>query len=71
MGLLSVEDVTKRYRHGRREFLALRSVSIEVQERELVVVLGARKSGRTTLLRIASGLEPPDSGTARFDGADL
>jgi ABC-type ATPase involved in cell division len=71
MGLLSVEDVTKRYRHGRREFLALRSVSIEVEERELVVVLGARKSGRSTLLRIAAGLERPDSGTARFAGKDL
>lgn len=71
MALLSVEDVTKRYRHGRREFLALRSVSIEVEERELVVVLGARKSGRSTLLRIAAGLERPDSGVARFAGIDL
>jgi ABC-type ATPase involved in cell division len=71
MGLLSIEGVTKRYRHGRRDFLALRSVSIEVDERELAVVLGARKSGRTTLLRIAAGLERPDSGTARFCGRDL
>jgi ABC-type lipoprotein export system ATPase subunit len=71
MVLLSVEDVTKHYRHGRREFLALRSVSIEVAERELVVILGARKSGRSTLLRIAGGLERPDSGTARFAGRDL
>jgi ABC-type ATPase involved in cell division len=71
MALLSVQDVTKRYRHGRREFLALRSVSIEVDECELVVVLGARKSGRSTLLRIAAGLEHPDSGTTRFAGVDL
>jgi ABC-type ATPase involved in cell division len=71
MALLSVEDVSKRYRHGRREFLALRSVSIEVEERELAVVLGARKSGRSTLLRIAAGLERPDSGMARFAGRDL
>jgi ABC-type ATPase involved in cell division len=71
MGLLSVEDVTKRYRHGRRESLALRSVSIAVDECELAVVLGARKSGRSTLLRIAAGLERPDSGTARFMGVDL
>jgi putative ABC transport system ATP-binding protein len=71
MALLSVEDVTKRYRHGRREFLALRSASIEVDEHELVVVLGPRKSGRSTLLRIAAGIERPDSGTARFAGLDL
>lgn len=71
MALLSLEDVTKRYRHGRREFVALRSVSIEVDEHELAVVLGARKSGRSTLLRIAAGLERPDSGSARFAGEDL
>jgi putative ABC transport system ATP-binding protein len=71
MSLLSVEDVTKHYRRGRREFLALRSVSIDVDERELALVLGSRKSGRTTLLRIAAGLERPDTGTARFDGQDL
>jgi ABC-type lipoprotein export system ATPase subunit len=71
MGLLSVEDVTKHYRHGRREFLALRSVSIELEERELVMILGGRKSGRSTLLRIAAGIEHPDSGSASFAGRDL
>jgi ABC-type lipoprotein export system ATPase subunit len=71
MALLSVEDVTKRYRHGRREFLALRSVSIEAEVGELTVVLGARKSGRSTLLRIAAGLEHPDSGRVLLDGQDL
>jgi predicted ABC-type transport system involved in lysophospholipase L1 biosynthesis ATPase subunit len=71
MVLLSVEDVTKHYRRGRREFLALRSVSIEVEDRELAVILGSRKSGRTTLLRVASGLERPDNGTVRFVGRVL
>jgi predicted ABC-type transport system involved in lysophospholipase L1 biosynthesis ATPase subunit len=35
------------------------------------VVLGARRSGRSTLLRIAAGLERPDDGRVTFAGADL
>lgn len=71
MSLLSIEGVSKRYRRGSREFVALRGVSMVVGQGELVVVLGTRKSGRSTLLRIAAGLERPDQGSVRFDGADL
>lgn len=69
--MLSVERVSKRYRRGRREFVALREVSMVVGEGEYVVVLGARKSGRSTLLRVAAGLERPDEGSVSFRGVDL
>lgn len=71
MSLLSVERVSKRYRRGMREFVALREVSVEVDRGELVAVLGTRRSGRSTLLRLAAGLERPDEGVVRFDGFDL
>lgn len=71
MSLLSIEGVGKRYRRGRREYVALKDVSLSVEHGELVCVLGTRKSGRTTLLRIAAGLERPDHGTVRFEGVDL
>ncbi len=71
MSLLSVEGVGKRYRRGRREYVALKDVSLSVEHGELVCVLGTRKSGRSTLLRIAAGLERPDYGTVRFEGVDL
>jgi ABC-type lipoprotein export system ATPase subunit len=71
VSLLSLEDVSKRYRRGNREYVALRGVSLEIDRAEEVVVLGARKSGRSTLLRIAAGLEPPDVGRVCFDGAPL
>jgi ABC-type lipoprotein export system ATPase subunit len=71
MGLLVLEHVSKRYREGRLERIALRDVSLEIGAGELVVVLGTRRSGRTTLLRIASGIETADSGAVRFEGRDV
>lgn len=71
MSLLSIEGVGKRYRRGRREYVALKDVSLSVEHGELVCVLGTRKSGRSTLLRIAAGLERPDHGVVRFEGVDL
>jgi energy-coupling factor transporter ATP-binding protein EcfA2 len=46
-------------------------VSLELHERELVAVWGPRGSGRSTLLRIAAGIEAPDEGLVRFRGRDL
>jgi putative ABC transport system ATP-binding protein len=71
VSLLSIENVSKRYRRGPREYVALRGVSLAIQRGEAVVVLGTRKSGRSTLLRIAAGLERPDDGVVRFEGTAL
>jgi ABC-type multidrug transport system ATPase subunit len=72
--LLSLEGVSKRFRRGKRggrERVALRNVSLELAEGELVAVWGLRRSGRTTLLQVAAGVERPTDGKVRFDGEDL
>jgi ABC-type ATPase involved in cell division len=66
-----MHGVCKRYRRGRREYVALRDVSLSVEHGELVCVLETRKSGRSTLLRIAAGLERPDDGTVQIEDIDL
>ena len=71
MSLLSIDNVSKRYRRGLLEHTALRGVSMAIERGELVAVLGTRKSGRSTLLRIAAGLERPDDGAVRFEGVSL
>jgi putative ABC transport system ATP-binding protein len=71
MSLLELEAVTKRYRSGQRERNVLSEVSLTVDAGELAVVWGARRSGRSTLLRIAAGVEAPDSGSVRFEGQPL
>lgn len=64
MTLLSLRGVSVRYPAA----TALVDVSLEVVTGELVVVWGSARSGRTTLLEVASGLRAPDSGTVEFDG---
>jgi ABC-type lipoprotein export system ATPase subunit len=71
MGLLELEHITKRYRHGARQIDVLLDVSLELHERELLAVWGPRGSGRSTLLRIAAGIEAPDRGEVRFHGRHL
>jgi ABC-type cobalamin/Fe3+-siderophores transport system ATPase subunit len=69
MTLLELDGVGKVYRRGLR--VALDDVSFEIDIGEMVVVWGPRRSGRSTLLRIAAGIETPDVGVVRFDGHDL
>jgi ABC-type multidrug transport system ATPase subunit len=71
MSLLALEAVGKRYGSAARERVVLREVSLEVEAGELVVVWGLKGSGRSTLLRVAAGIEAPDSGTVRFQGRNL
>ena len=69
MPLLELDHVGKSYRHDSR--VALDGVSLAIDGGEMVVIWGERQSGRTTLLRIAAGIEKPDRGVVRFDGCDL
>jgi putative ABC transport system ATP-binding protein len=68
MSLLLLDRVTKAYVRGRREVVALRDVSLDLSAGEIVGVWGRRFSGRTTLLRVAAGLEAPDDGRVLLDG---
>jgi len=68
MSLLTLERATKRFTAGQRETVALRSVQLELDAGESVAVYGMRRSGRTTLLRVAAGMLPLDEGEARFQG---
>jgi len=48
----------------------LRGVDLRIGDGELVALLGPSGSGKTTLLRVLAGLEWPDRGRLRVDGAD-
>lgn len=69
--MLAFERVTRRHRAGREQIAVLGEVSFEIWPGEVVAVLGARRAGKTTLLRIAAGLESPDAGVVRLDGEAL
>ena len=67
MAIVSIERLGKRY--GRRH--AVDGVSFEVNEREVVGLLGPNGSGKTTILRILTGYLRPSEGTVRIDGFDV
>lgn len=71
MSLLVLDGVTKRYADPRRTTVALDAVCLTVEPGEVVAVWGGRGSGRTTLLRVAAGVERPDAGTVHLCGVDL
>jgi branched-chain amino acid transport system ATP-binding protein len=50
---------------------ALKGISLEVREREVVTLLGANGAGKTTTLRSINGLNQPRRGTIRFQGEDI
>jgi putative ABC transport system ATP-binding protein len=71
MTLLALERVRKSYWRGRHEIVVLDGVSLEIERGEFVAVFGQRASGKTTLLRIAAGIESPDAGRVCFAGRDV
>ena len=65
---LRLVDLDKTYPGGHH---ALRGVSLDVADGEVVVIIGPSGCGKSTLLRTINGLEPINSGQIIFDGSDL
>jgi branched-chain amino acid transport system ATP-binding protein len=65
--LLSVQDLSSHY--GRIQ--ALRGVTIEVRQGQLVALVGANGAGKTTLLRAISGVQKVSGGAVNFAGQDI
>jgi len=71
MSLLELDRVEKSYSSDPRRHAVLRGVSLQIEPGELVTVYGSRRSGRSTLLRVAGGIDAPDAGSVHFAGRDL
>jgi branched-chain amino acid transport system ATP-binding protein len=65
--VLKVERLSSRY--GRIQ--ALRDVSLDVRQGEIVALVGGNGAGKTTLLRALSGVQPISGGSIVFKGADI
>ena len=65
--LLSLKHISKNFGEGD----VLSDISFDVQRGEFVTLLGASGCGKTTTLRIISGLETPDTGEVLLNGQDI
>jgi branched-chain amino acid transport system ATP-binding protein len=65
--LLEIDNLVLRY--GRIE--ALHGISLQVDQGEVVALIGANGAGKSTTMRAISGLRPVAAGTIRFDGQDI
>lgn len=65
--ILQVENLESYY----GPIMAIRGVSLEVREGQIVTVLGANGAGKTTLLKTISGIMDPEKGTVKVEGQEI
>jgi putative ABC transport system ATP-binding protein len=69
--LFDIRDLTKIYTMGEVEVHALRQVTLTLDERQFIVLLGPSGSGKSTLLNIIGGLDVPTSGQVFYRDTEL
>ncbi len=69
--MIVIENVTKRYPGGDKDFYALAGVSLEIGENEFVAITGKSGSGKSTLLNMIGTLDRVSSGKITVDGKDI
>jgi putative ABC transport system ATP-binding protein len=71
MRVIEAFDLYRFYHAGEEETLALRGVSLCVEEGKMLVVMGPSGSGKSTLLSCLSGIDEPDGGYVTLMGQRL
>lgn len=69
--MLEATDITKSYGSGESLNPVLKGISLTIPTGAFTVILGASGSGKSTLLNVLSGLERPEGGSIRYDGAEI
>ncbi|MEQ9103960.1 MAG: ABC transporter ATP-binding protein [Rhodothermales bacterium] len=66
--VIRTRDIRKVYQMGKTQVHALRGVDVDVVKGEMVAIMGASGSGKSTFMNILGGLDYPSSGTYELDG---
>ena len=71
MAYIEMRHCFKRYASGESEIVANNDVSFEIENGELVIILGASGSGKSTILNILGGMDAVSEGKVIVDGIDI
>ena len=69
--ILEVNDVSRSYFEGGKEFKALEHIRFDLYAQDFVCIVGPSGCGKSTLLRIIVGLDRPTSGEVLFEGKPI
>ena len=70
MALIELRDVTKRYRVGEQEIIALAGIDLDIEQGEYAAIIGPSGSGKSTLMHLLGCLDTPTTGRMMIDGID-
>lgn len=71
MTLVEIRNLSKNYGEGENEVKALKHINLEINQGELVALLGTSGSGKSTLLNIIGGLDVAAEGEIVIDGQNI
>lgn len=70
--MITVTNLTKIYQTGENmKINALHNLSLEINDGELLFVMGKSGSGKSTLMHMLGGLDKPTSGSIKYDGTEI
>ncbi len=68
---IQVEGVSKSFQIGSKVLQVLKKINLQIQERDMISIVGASGAGKSTLLHLLGALERPSEGNIRYDQVDI
>jgi putative ABC transport system ATP-binding protein len=69
--MIRLENITKTYPMGKRELTVLKGITLNIEQGEMVAIMGVSGSGKTTLLNLIGCLDRPTSGSYYFEDKEV
>ena len=69
--MITLEGITKSYKMGKRDLVVLKGINLQIKKGELVAIMGASGSGKTTMLNITGCLDRPTTGKYYFEEKEV
>lgn len=69
--MIEVKEVSKLYKMGKENIIALKNISMKIEKGEFVSIVGPSGSGKSTLMHILGGLDSPTRGSVIVDGENI